>query len=121
MISASSQNSIPTFGFARQAAFSHFGKGYNCATATSVLALGRDNVIKFLSRGGPMSVELDEPKGWRQLQAMAQRATDPRSLAAIINEMNRILDQHERMGELAQQPASHCRICEPTVNLEVHT
>jgi hypothetical protein len=38
----------------------------------------------------------DEPKGWRSLQAMAQEARDSHSLALIINEMNRLLSQHER-------------------------
>jgi hypothetical protein len=65
-----------------------------------------------------MTVELDEPRGWRRLQAMAQRATDPQSLAAIIDEMNRILDQHERMAERARQGASHGTMCDPTINLE---
>jgi len=50
---------------------------------------------------------LDEPKGWRSLQEMAQRERDPQRLASIIDQMNRLLDQHERMaaGE-EQQPIS---------------
>jgi hypothetical protein len=44
-------------------------------------------------------VELpDEPKGWRILQAKAQQEKDPAKLASIIDQMNRLLDQHERMG-----------------------
>ena len=64
-----------------------------------------------------MTEELDEPRGWKRLQAMAQRATDPESLAAIINEMNRILDQHKWMGEPSPHSASQRRY-EPTINLE---
>jgi hypothetical protein len=41
---------------------------------------------------------LDEPKGWRKLQAMAQRESDPQKLASIIDQMNRLLDHHERMA-----------------------
>ena len=41
---------------------------------------------------------LDEPKGWRKLQAMAQRENDPQKLASIIDQMNRLLDEHERMA-----------------------
>ena len=37
---------------------------------------------------------LNEPKGWRRLQEMAQREQDPQVLAAIIDKMNRLLDQH---------------------------
>ena len=39
---------------------------------------------------------LDEPKGWRKLQTMAQNEKDPLMLASIIDRMNRLLDQHER-------------------------
>ena len=41
---------------------------------------------------------LDEPRGWRSLQEMAQRERDPQRLASIIDQMNRLLDQHERMA-----------------------
>ena len=37
----------------------------------------------------------DEPEGWRQLQAMALRETDPKRLVEIIDEMNRLVDEHE--------------------------
>ena len=40
---------------------------------------------------------LDEPKGWQILQVMAQRERDPQRLAAIIDQMNQLLDRHERM------------------------
>jgi hypothetical protein len=39
---------------------------------------------------------LDEPKGWRMLQTLAQNEKDPQRLEAIIHQMNRLLDQHER-------------------------
>ena len=41
---------------------------------------------------------LGEPKGWRKLQAMAQRERDPQKLAHIIDQMNRLLDRHEKMA-----------------------
>ncbi len=40
----------------------------------------------------------DEPKGWRRLQRKAQRESDPQKLALIIDDMNRLLDEHERMA-----------------------
>jgi hypothetical protein len=49
---------------------------------------------------------LDEPKGWRKLQSMAQREKDPQKLASIIDQMNRLLDQHERMA--ADKNSSAC-------------
>ena len=47
----------------------------------------------------------DEPKGWKQLQARAQKERDPQKLALIIDELNRLLDEHERMAatRLAEQ------------------
>ncbi len=41
---------------------------------------------------------LEEPRGWRSLQEMAQRERDPQRLASIIDQMNRLLDQNERMA-----------------------
>ena len=38
---------------------------------------------------------INEPEGWRHLQDLAQREQDPRALAAIIDKMNRLLDQHD--------------------------
>jgi len=38
----------------------------------------------------------NEPKGWRKLQRMAQRENDPQKLACIIDQMNRLLDWHEK-------------------------
>jgi hypothetical protein len=39
---------------------------------------------------------LDEPQGWRSLQHLAQRETDPQKLTLIIEEMNRLLDRHDK-------------------------
>jgi hypothetical protein len=39
---------------------------------------------------------LNEPKGWKCLQHMAQQETDPKRLSAILGEMNRLLDRHEK-------------------------
>ncbi len=46
----------------------------------------------------------DEPEGWRQLQELAQRETDPRKLAAIIDEMNKLLAERERGGGKSPGP-----------------
>jgi hypothetical protein len=46
---------------------------------------------------------LNEPKGWRHLQEMAQREQDPQVLAAIIDKMNRLLDQHNWNAALEPQ------------------
>jgi hypothetical protein len=37
----------------------------------------------------------DEPKGWRRLQELAQQESDPQKLIAIIEEINRLLDEHD--------------------------
>ena len=37
-----------------------------------------------------------EPKGWRKLQAMAQKEPNSEKLAAIIERMNRLLTAHEK-------------------------
>jgi len=44
-------------------------------------------------------MENDEPTGWRDLQERAQRETDPKKLAQIIDEMNRLLTEQERKAE----------------------
>jgi hypothetical protein len=66
-------------------------------------------------------VLLDEPKGWRKLQAMAQRERDPQNLASIIDQMNRLLDQRERTvaTENAEEPGSLSRTSAGSVSLEV--
>ncbi len=45
---------------------------------------------RFLMQG------IEEPKGWRILQLRAQQESDPQKLAAIIDQMNCLLDQHDR-------------------------
>jgi hypothetical protein len=40
----------------------------------------------------------DEPKGWRKLQAMAQKEHNPEKLAAILKRMNRLLTAHEKQS-----------------------
>jgi hypothetical protein len=42
----------------------------------------------------------DEPKGWSGLQTMAQNAVDSHSLALIIDEMNRLLDRHQKIFDV---------------------
>jgi hypothetical protein len=49
----------------------------------------------------------DEPKGWQSLQAMAQRERNPQRLTEIIDQMNRLLDEHERMAESRGAPIPH--------------
>ncbi len=38
----------------------------------------------------------DEPKGWRVLQKRAQLEKDPKKLAELIDEMNRLLSECEK-------------------------
>jgi hypothetical protein len=42
---------------------------------------------------------LDEPQGWRQLHATAQKERDPQRLALLIDELNSLLERHEKMQE----------------------
>jgi hypothetical protein len=37
----------------------------------------------------------DEPKGWRRLRELAQQESYPQKLIAIIDEINRLLDEHD--------------------------
>ncbi len=46
---------------------------------------------------------LDEPKGWRKLQMMAQKERKPKKLAAILERMNRLLTAHEKKSLSKQQ------------------
>lgn len=64
---------------------------------------------------------LDEPKGWRKLQAMAQRENDPQKLASIIDQMNQLLDEHERMAADKSSSAgmSRNRISDNPIKLDV--
>jgi hypothetical protein len=41
----------------------------------------------------------DEPKGWRLLQERAQQEEDPEKLADLIDEMNRLLTEHEKAAK----------------------
>ena len=45
----------------------------------------------------------DEPKGWRKLQAMAQKERNPKKLASILERMNRLLTAHEKQSLSKQQ------------------
>ncbi len=65
----------------------------------------------------------DEPKGWRKLQAMAQRERDPKKLACIIDRMNRLLDRHEKMvaNDEAQEPEHSAKTFDRALGLEVET
>ena len=66
---------------------------------------------------------LDEPKGWRKLQAMAQRENDPQKLASIIDQMNQLLDHHERMAadKTSTAGVSRNRISDDPIKLEVES
>lgn len=61
----------------------------------------------------------DEPAGWRSLHAMAQCAPDAQSLARIVAEMNRILDEHEKAAGSEPQHTRESRMVSPTVRVEV--
>jgi hypothetical protein len=52
---------------------------------------------------------LDEPKGWRMLQTLAQNEKDPQRLEAIIHQMNRLLDQHERTSAIGKASSTRRR------------
>jgi hypothetical protein len=47
-----------------------------------------------------------EPKGWRKLQEMAQRETDPKKLVAIIDKMNALLTEEEKKAQGKRRPAA---------------
>jgi hypothetical protein len=68
-----------------------------------MLASLNDSVYRVSpARGVPISTAeklemlADEPEGWRHLQEMAQRERNPKRLIEIIDQMNRLLDKHER-------------------------
>jgi hypothetical protein len=54
--------------------------------------------LKNANRGGIAVPLPDEPKGWRRLQAKALQERNPEKLALIIDRMNELLDEHERMA-----------------------
>jgi hypothetical protein len=60
----------------------------------------------------------DEPKGWRRLRAMAQRAPDTHSLALIIEQLNRLLDEHEKKMK-NQSYVRNSQLGTPALSLEV--
>jgi len=49
-------------------------------------------------------MSLDEPEGWRRLWEKAQRERDPAKLAAIIDEMNKLLAEHEKAAARDERP-----------------
>jgi hypothetical protein len=49
-------------------------------------------------------MSLDEPEGWRRLWEKAQRERDPAKLAAIIDEMNKLLSEHEKAAARNDKP-----------------
>ena len=63
----------------------------------------------------------DEPEGWHRLKGAAQEAPDARSLALIINEMNRMLDHHQRKAEDERQYEPVSEIRHLSLALEVQT
>ncbi len=60
----------------------------------------------------------DEPKGWRKLQAMAQKERNPEKLAAILERMNRLLTAHEKksLGESKLSRSDSNNNLHPLVN-----
>ena len=61
----------------------------------------------------------DEPAGWHRLHAMAQSTPDAQSLARIVAEMNRILEEHQKAAEREPQHTREIRMGSPAVLLEV--
>ena len=49
----------------------------------------------------------NEPEGWSYLQGMAKRESDPNRLVEIIDQMNRLLDEHERRTGGAMRTKKH--------------
>ena len=50
-------------------------------------------------------MNLNEPRGWKCLQEMAQSAPDTQTLSRIIDEMNRVLDDEEESRGMGLIPA----------------
>lgn len=74
------------------------GEAFTCFPVLSSAALPIIyNEYSWNSHGRMTTVRLlDEPQGWRSLQHMAHQETDPQRLALIIEQMNRLLDFHEK-------------------------
>jgi hypothetical protein len=64
---------------------------------------------------------LDEPRGWRQLHAIAQQERDPQRLASFIDQMNSLLDRHEKMEENENLSTSATIDPDNLIKLEVRT
>jgi hypothetical protein len=64
---------------------------------------------------------LNEPHGWRQLHAMAQQERDPQKLAFLIDQMNSLLDQYEKMAANDNPSTSPWKDPDNLVKLDVHT
>ena len=60
----------------------------------------------------------DEPEGWHRLRALAKRAPDTHSLTLIIEQLNRLLDEHERKRRTDPHHFDE-RIGTPAITLEV--
>lgn len=52
------------------------------------------------------SMVSDEPSGWRCLWEKAQRERDPEKLAALIDQMNRLLTAHEKAAAERERPTA---------------
>jgi hypothetical protein len=61
----------------------------------------------------------DEPEGWHRLRAMAKRAPDTNTLALIIEQLNRLLDEHERKRQTDPHHFLDERMGTPGIALEV--
>jgi len=61
----------------------------------------------------------DEPEGWHRLRAMAKRAPDTHTLALIIEQLNRLLDEHERKRQTDPHHFLDERTGSPAIALEV--
>ena len=64
---------------------------------------------------------LDEPRGWRQLHAMAQQERDPQKLAFLIDQMNSLLDQYEKMAVNDSPSTGASTDSDNLLKLDVHT
>ncbi len=49
---------------------------------------------------------LDEPKGWQKLWERAQREKDPKKLAALIDQLNQLLTEHEKAAAQEKKPTT---------------
>lgn len=52
---------------------------------------------------------LDEPLGWRCLWERAQRERDPEKLAALIDQLNQLLTEHEKAAVEQEMPSRPSR------------